>query len=140
MEAKVVKFCFRGLRQQLVRSAAWSPDSAPTFFFPAGATPLSATASKNRSMTALPCRRFDSEICSFGKCAWPELWPIGRCNAGQPKAFSRNGTHGIEPPSRTRIGSEPHSSRIARSSSRNHGCVRSPNHQSAVCSTVSCLD
>ena len=37
--------------------------------FPVGATPLSATASKNRSMTVLPRRRFDSEICSFGKCA-----------------------------------------------------------------------
>ena len=34
-----------------------------------GTTPLSATASKNRSTTALPCRRFDSEMCSFGKCA-----------------------------------------------------------------------
>ena len=33
------------------------------------ATPLSATASKNRSMTVLPRRRFASEICSFGKCA-----------------------------------------------------------------------
>ena len=30
--------------------------------FPAGATPLSATASKNCLMTALPRRRFDSEI------------------------------------------------------------------------------
>lgn len=81
----------------------------------AGATPLSATASKNRSMTAFPRLRFASEICSFGKCAWPyehsanktqlrgreqpartELWPMGRCSAGHPKAFSRNGTHGID--------------------------------------------
>ncbi len=82
---------------------------------------------------------------------------MGKCRAGQPKAFSRNGTHGIDytvgvsepvvesqerrkkgrtPPSRTRIGSEPHSSRMARSSWRNHGCVKSPSHQSAVCSTV----
>jgi hypothetical protein len=35
----------------------------------ATATPLSATASKKRSMTAFPRRRFDSEICSLGKCA-----------------------------------------------------------------------
>ena len=40
------------------------------------------------------------------------------------------------PPSRTRIGSAPHSSLMARSSSRNQGCVKSPSHQSAVWSTV----
>jgi hypothetical protein len=38
-----------------------------------GTTPLSAIASKNRSTTALPCRRFDKEMCSFGKCACPYL-------------------------------------------------------------------
>lgn len=41
-----------------------------------GTTPHSATARKNRSTTAFPCRRFDSEMCSFGKCAWP-------CNKGE---------------------------------------------------------
>ena len=34
-----------------------------------GTTPLCATASKNRSTTAFPCLRFDSEMCSFGRCA-----------------------------------------------------------------------
>ena len=132
-----------------------SPTIGASDFRAFGTTPLSAIASKNRSTTALPCRRFESEMFSFGKCACPykeqpyddqrtgnerlgspagartELSPMGRCNAGQPKAFSRHGTHGMDcvaaggnewttkaekgrkgrtPPSRTRIGSAPHSS------------------------------
>lgn len=62
--------------------------------------------------------------------------PIGKCKAGQPNDFSKNGIEGIDPPSRILSGFLHHSSSTALSKAWNQLLSRFPSHQSAALSTV----